>query len=391
MEDHAINILLIEADDAQREQIEQAFTHYPKQVTFSRASTLQEARTQLVRSSPDLVIANLILPDGKATELLPSGDEERRFPVVLVTAHNGERVAMDALTTGAVDFVVRSSGGFSELPRVVDQALRQWQDLSDCRRSARESRKARQDLEDRIEKQSAELVATNALLQKEVAERKQVEQYLEKERQRLEQLQLAQERDRKLIAYEIHDGLAQQLTAAIMKFDAFRQMYQPESEHARATFTEGFQLLKDCLAETRRLISGLRPPVLDDSGLVAAIEYLIEEHRDDTGPEIEFAHDVQFERLTPVLETALFRIIQESLTNACRHSGSDKIQVRLTRKNNRVRVEVQDWGRGFEKNTVKKGHFGLQSIYERAKLLDGHAAIKTAPGKGTLVTAELPA
>ena len=144
------------------------------------------------------------------------------------------------------------------------------------------------------------------------------------------------------------------------------------------------------MAEARRLIGGLRPPVLDEAGVVPAIEYLVAEHQRHDGPEIEFVHEVQFDRLAPPLESALFRIVQECLTNACRYSQSPKVRVELRQAGDRVRIDVQDWGVGFDLKQIGDGHFGLRGIRERARLLGGTVSIQTAPQQGTHVTVEFP-
>jgi signal transduction histidine kinase len=142
--------------------------------------------------------------------------------------------------------------------------------------------------------------------------------------------------------------------------------------------------------EARRLISGLRPPILDESGIVAAVDYLICEHEKLGDPKIEFIHNVQFDRLALPLETAVFRIVQETLTNACQHSRSEKVRVELLQRRGHIQIQVQDWGIGFDPEKVEENRFGLQGIRERARLLGGLVSIDTAPGRGTRITTELP-
>ena len=149
-------------------------------------------------------------------------------------------------------------------------------------------------------------------------------------------------------------------------------------------------LIRESVDEARRLIGGLRPPILDESGIVAAIEYLCSDHRQSGESQIEFVHQVQFHRLTAPLEVALFRIVQECLTNACRYSQSPKIRVELSQLEDRVRLTVQDWGVGFDPQEVKGERFGLRGIRERVRLLGGTADINSAPGEGTTITVELP-
>jgi len=227
-------------------------------------------------------------------------------------------------------------------------------------------------------------------LARDITERKRAEGALRDQQQLLRELLDLHERDRKLTAYEIHDGLAQQLTGALYKLQAFERMRDREPENATAMFDDAVALLRESMAEVRRLIGGLRPPILDESGVAVAVEALIAERQSRDGPKIEFTCDPNFPRLAPPVESAAFRIIQEGLTNACRYSQSETIHVTLSQAGQYIRIEVRDWGVGFVLDQVVGDHFGLRGIRERAKLLGGFAAIETAPNQGTRIVAELP-
>lgn len=223
-----------------------------------------------------------------------------------------------------------------------------------------------------------------------VTQQKGAADALAKEQRLLRQLLDLHERDRQVMAYEIHDGFAQQLTAALYSFQAFQGLRGQMPDKAASSFESGMKLLSGSIDETRRLIGGLRPPILDEFGIVAAIEYLTHDCHSRGGPEVEFDYDVSFDRLAPPLETAIFRIVQESLTNVCRHSQSAKARIGFSQADGRVLIDVRDWGVGFDPACVQEGRFGLQGIRERARLLGGRVVITTAPNEGTHVFVELP-
>ena len=180
------------------------------------------------------------------------------------------------------------------------------------------------------------------------------------------------------------------MAGALYQFQAVGPLRDRDPNAVDKAFDDAMRLLRDAMEEARRLISGLRPPVLDESGVVAAIDYLIAEQSRHGGPEIEFVHEAEFERFAPPLESAVFRIVQECLTNACRYSQSEKVRVEVGRVNDRIRVDVQDWGIGFDPNKINGDHVGLRGIHERARLLGGTVAIETAPRHGARITVELP-
>lgn len=210
------------------------------------------------------------------------------------------------------------------------------------------------------------------------------------EQRLLSQLLGLYERERQLVAYEIHDGFVQKATAALLHLQAFRELHVRNAEEAWRSFEAAERALSQGVDEARRLMAGLRPPALEEAGVVAAIDYLSRESGGREGPKMEFFHAVRFDRLPPLLETTLFRIAQESLANACRHSRSEKVRISLVEVGESVRLEVQDWGIGFNPETVDETRFGLRGIRERARMLGGRVAIETSPCKGTRVTVELP-
>ena len=223
-----------------------------------------------------------------------------------------------------------------------------------------------------------------------ITDRKRVEEALAKERQSLWRMLQASDHERQIISYEIHDGLAQYLAAAGMQFQAHDALKENSPGEAKKAYDIAVGLVRQAHAESRRLISEVRPPVIDENGLEMAISHLVHEQRRHGGPKIECHNDVQFKRLPSILENALYRIAQEALTNACKHSKSKKVTVTMTQEDQDVRLEVRDWGIGFDADLVKEGHFGVEGIRQRVRLLGGRLSIESKPNFGTLVQVVVP-
>lgn len=234
-----------------------------------------------------------------------------------------------------------------------------------------------------------ELLCTAAVIT-DITDLKRVEEDLLAEQQALRRMVLASDHERSLITYELHDGVAQQLLAALMLFQSAEP---PEGSpaHVRETHRDALQVLRDASKEIRSLMSRLRTPVLDQHGLVAAIGDVVSQvQASPAAPRIEYRHQVQFRRLEPTLENSLFRIAQEALNNACRHSKSQQILVDLSQQDDQIVLEVRDWGVGFDPQTVTENRFGLEGIRERARILGGQVTIHSSRGQGTVVRVRFP-
>ncbi len=225
---------------------------------------------------------------------------------------------------------------------------------------------------------------------RDVTDRRQAQAALQRERRTLKHMLRASDHERQLIAYDIHDGLAQQLAGAIMQFQVYDHLKDNNAAEAQKAFDGGVTLLRQGHFEARRLIGGVRPPILDESGVLAAIAHLVNEHSFEGRTQIVFHSHVKFKRLAPILENVIYRIVQEGLTNACRHSRSELVRVILRQRGGKLRIEIQDWGTGFDLKTVQRTGFGLAGIRERACLLGGKFRIESQPGQGTRIVVELP-
>ena len=234
------------------------------------------------------------------------------------------------------------------------------------------------------------LVRAHKKLLAEFARKAKAEEALRDEHRRLRHALEICERDQRLLACEIHDGFVQTATAALMNLQAGLAVQATDPQKALENVARGLELLQEGLSQVRRLIGGLRPVALEDQGLVAAVDQLVRDAQGRTEIPIGWSHQVQFERLDPLLEMSLFRIIQEALANALRHSRTARVEIALTQSGGNVSVRIQDWGCGFDASVRKPDHFGLQGMQERARLFGGAVGIQSAPGEGTCVTAEFP-
>jgi signal transduction histidine kinase len=324
---------------------------------------------------PDLILLDIRMPGMDGYEVcrrLKEDPELREIPVIFVSALDDTADIVNGFAVGGVDYVTK--------PFQQEEVLARVRTHIDLRQSQRS-----------LEQRTEELSHTVERLQAEVAERIRAEAAITHEQGVLRRLLQSSDHERRLIAYEIHDGLAQQLAAATMYFEGSQYFRMEDAEEAAEAYTAGTNMLRQALVETRRLINNVRPPVLDDEGIRAAIAHLVSDYRGPDAPHIEFYDDVHFDRLNPILENAIYRITQEGLNNACKYSHTNRVRVELVQQDDTsVRAEIRDWGVGFEPNTVKDGCFGLEGIRERARLLGGRAVIVSLPGQGTQIIAEFP-
>jgi len=227
-----------------------------------------------------------------------------------------------------------------------------------------------------------------ARLHADLAER---ERRLEEVRRRL---LLSHEEERRRIAYDIHDGLAQVAFAAHQQLEVFAARYRGRASRQRAVLQQALALTSRTVADARRVISGLRPIVLEEHGLGIAIAGELQALTAD-GWEIDFMQNLGTERLAQPIETALFRVAQEALTNVRVHAGTRRVAVSIDRQRRMVRLEVRDWGRGFRPAAALRAagpaeRVGLAGMQDRVSLLHGRCEIRSRPGAGTRIVAEVP-
>jgi signal transduction histidine kinase len=198
----------------------------------------------------------------------------------------------------------------------------------------------------------------------------------------------AQEAERRRLARELHDETGQALTSILLGLAAVERAETAEA--ARAAAGELRDLVVETLQAVRRLAVELRPSALDDFGLEPALRRLGETVREGGELDVQVEARLGEERLPADVETALYRIVQEALTNVVKHAGAAHVSIVLTRKQGSVVVMIEDDGCGFDPAKISRDGLGLLGMRERVQLLDGELEIETSPGSGTTLVLELP-
>ena len=231
---------------------------------------------------------------------------------------------------------------------------------------------------------------------RDITERKRAAEVIKKNEEQLRNLtaymQKVTEMERTNIAREIHDELGQALTILKMDLSLFREMFSEDQTSILEKTDAMSRLIDKTIQTVKRISTDLRPGLLDDLGLSAAIEWQLGEFQKRTGIRCKIIidpKDVTFDRDR---NTALFRIFQETLTNIARHAEATEVSVSLKQKDGQIELKVQDNGRGItEEELTYPKSFGLIGIRERAIIFGGDSNVKGFPGKGTTVTVKIPA
>ncbi|HEX6904432.1 MAG TPA: sensor histidine kinase [Thermoanaerobaculia bacterium] len=203
-----------------------------------------------------------------------------------------------------------------------------------------------------------------------------------------------QEDERRRLARELHDGLGQTLTALTNQLERLQRKAGDDGELA-AGLADAVETARATLNEIREMSRLLRPPVLDDLGLPAALSWLTRTLEQRTGLRAELALEGLHQRLDTDLETLVFRLVQEGLTNVLRHAGVDRAEVGVSRIGTLLELRVADAGRGFDPRAVLDGGeaatgAGLRGMRDRLELFGGRLEVVSSPGRGTLLSAEVP-
>jgi signal transduction histidine kinase len=286
-----------------------------------------------------------------------------------------------------------------DLARVIDAEREKSQDLAVVNRALQSEiderkriedalRQAQVDLEHRVHQRTAELSTMNTQLTKEVSARKKAEEVLRTlSRQVLE----AQENERRRLARELHDEIGQALTA--LKFNLHAAQRQPETLTAR--LEDSLEITNRTLQQVRNLSLDLRPSMLDDFGLTAALNWYMERQAERVGFATHVVIDPMPPHLNPEIATTCFRVVQEAVTNTVRHAQAKGVWVELRRRQRHLALSIRDNGIGFDVGAAQQRaargfSMGLPGMHERVRLVGGEFSIHSEPKHGTTISVKLP-
>lgn len=326
----------------------------PEHVRVDTAAAMREA---LDAGAWDIVISDYSLPEFSAFQALEmTKRHDPDLPFVIVSGNIGEDVAVAAMKAGAHDYLIK--GNLTRLGAAIERELRE----AGVRRARRRDEQAL--LHARLRLQAL----SNRMLE-------------------------MQEAERRHIARELHDEIGQSLTAIKLNLEALTRRIADERVRGLAAEIAG--VAGQVLDQVRRLSLDLRPPQLDDLGLLAALQWLVKRHTRDDGPAIELVAPDDLPRLGGQAETACFRVAQEALTNVLRHAGATSVRIELKNEDGQFCLDVHDDGRGFDlaaarARALEGASLGLVGMNERVALAGGEIRLASRSGTGTHVRACFP-
>jgi signal transduction histidine kinase len=197
-----------------------------------------------------------------------------------------------------------------------------------------------------------------------------------------------QELERRRLARELHDETGQALTSILLGLRAVEEAGSPDEMSTAASLLR--ELVVGTLQDVRRLAVQLRPKALDDFGLVAAVEHLVQTFSEATAIRVDLEAQLGDKRLPAEVETTLYRIVQEALTNIVKHAEGSRVSVLLVRRSGTATVVIEDDGKGFDPAELREEGMGIIGMRERVELHEGRLTVESTPGSGTTLVAEVP-
>lgn len=365
-------------------------------------------------NQPDIILLDALMPglDGfEVCHRLKSSALTRGIPVIFMTALTGPEDIIKGFAVGAVDYVTKPIRQEELLARVAthlrlrdltrqlqlaNQNLQQ--EVIERGQAEAALAKYRDHLEELVEQRTVELRRAVEQLEQEIMERRQAEMEVRQKREQLRALstRLAEmeETERRRLARELHDRVGQELGTLNINLNIMRaQLPKDETGLLQSRLDDSLDLLRQVARHVYDVMGDLRSPVLDDYGLVAALNGYGSQFSTRTGIKVTVRGGEETTRWPPSIEDALFRIAQEALTNVARHAQATRATVSIEAAGDRLRLVVADDGVGFDPAQISVAAvgqgWGLISMTERAEAIGGSCRIESFPQRGTQVIVEV--
>jgi signal transduction histidine kinase len=407
-----LRVLIVEDDPLDAELAVRELKKSGYDPEWQRVDTRAEFMNRLVQDPPDVIISDHVMPQFSSTEALQCIHESRlTIPFIVMSHAIGDEEAVGLIRNGAADYILKDR--MARLGEAVRHALEKRQLRSQYAEAQQDLQLLNQELEKRIVERTAELKVANSMLARELYERKQIEEQLrqltgtleERVKERTQQLStsyarlralatdltVAEQTERRRLAMELHDYLAQILVVSRMK--VAQLLTQDHDPKALKILQSVDKLLHQSLDYTRSLVSELTPQALYESGLGAAIRWLADQMRRQEVLNVTVALDAPDLPLPEADAVLLFHSIRELLFNVLKHGKINRASISMQYSQNVLSITVSDQGCGFDVSRLSDDHsnrFGLLSIRERMTALGGSFDLQSVPGNGTIASLHLP-
>jgi signal transduction histidine kinase len=400
-----LQILLIEDNEHDYIAFERALNRANFHCGLEICERAEEAEN-LINSAGgvfDLVVVDFDLPGMNGLDFFNKMRGQKKLPpFVMLTGAGSENIAVKALSSGFYDYVVKDAqmGYLSLLPVILSRALERHKH-DRARLAAKEAlKKAKDGLEKKVHERTAELAMTVEALENEIEEHRETEIALRRSENRMRNLSRkildAQENERKFLAQEIHDSIGGSLAAIKFaleeKLESMGQNPSPEVISLEKIISQVDETIK----ESRRVSASLRPSLLDDLGLLTTISWSCRQF-EELHPHIQTEQqlEVDEDEIPEMLKIVVYRVLQEAMTNAAKHSDAGRIRLHMVKIDNRIEFSVTDNGCGFDPaktmaDPTATSGLGLSGMDDRTALCGGKFEITSEKGKGTTVRIFLP-
>jgi signal transduction histidine kinase len=436
-------ILVVEDSPTQAENLRYTLEKQDYQVYVARNG--EEALKIIGTIRPTIVISDILMPEMDGFQLsrkIKSEKSLKTIPIILLTALSDPEDVLKGLECGADHFITKPYDEMHLLTRVQDilqnaemrksstvrneseffykgekyaitsgrqqilNLLLSTYELAviknhELKKVREELEALNENLERRVRERTTDLALANEGLIIEIAEHHKAEEALQHSKRQLRilasKILTAQEDERKRVALEVHDVLGSSLSAIKFKVEeALNTIPKDEMPDIFKIIEVIIPLVKDTIEEARRIQADLRPPLLDDLGILATISWFCRRFEAIySGIRIEQTITIREEEVPPHLKIALYRITQEAMNNIGKYAGADHVYLGLRKVDGTIELTIRDNGCGFDLNALSPGGslttgLGLSSMRERTEFSDGSFSVESSKGKGTLIKAHWP-